>query len=156
MSISTTWGGGEDHTPGWGGATWGKSEVASSFQFCVWKGGFETAKLCESVYTRKGGGFNLPISWNVWKGYFPSNVHFFACIWDIASVWKVCGKGVIFIDTFHTIRVLSNFARRAGYTTFPSNRLPGIIHGTGRDMINQNGLEWKVGPRIIIIFKLKV
>ncbi len=30
----------------------------------------------------------------------------------------MCGKGIIFIDTFHTIRV-KNFAVRAGYATFP-------------------------------------
>ncbi len=37
----------------------------------------------------------------------------------------MCGKGIIFIDTFHTIKVLSNFAGRAGYSTFPPRRPPG-------------------------------
>ncbi len=39
----------------------------------------------------------------------------------------MCGKGIIFIDTFHTIRVLSNFAGRAGYATFPPRRPPGKL-----------------------------
>ncbi len=34
----------------------------------------------------------------------------------------MCGKGIIFIDTFYTIRVLSNFAGRAGYATFTTRR----------------------------------
>ena len=40
----------------------------------------------------------------------------------------MCGKGIIFIDTFHMVRVLSNFAGLAAYATFPSGRSPGIDH----------------------------
>ncbi len=40
----------------------------------------------------------------------------------------MCGKGIISIDTFHTIRVLSNFAGLAGYATFPARRLPARDH----------------------------
>ncbi len=36
----------------------------------------------------------------------------------------MCEKGKIFIDTFHKIRVLSNFAGRARYATFPARRPP--------------------------------
>ena len=50
------------------------------------------------------------------------------------NVWKMCGKGIIFIDTFHTVRVLSNFAGRAGYATFPARHPLGTqMHNSIKD-----------------------
>ncbi len=54
---------------------------------------------------------------------FSSKCLLFCVYWGYQNVWQMCGKGIIFIDTFHTIRVLSNFAGQAGYATFPT-RLP--------------------------------
>ncbi len=87
------------HTPG-GGAAWGKSGVASSSKFACGQGGSKR-QSCVEVCS------------------------LFCVSWGYQSVWKLCGKGIIFIDTFHTIRVLSNFVRQAGYSTFPSRRPPG-------------------------------
>ncbi len=36
----------------------------------------------------------------------------------------MCGKGIIFIESFHMIRVLSNFDGRAGFATFPARPPP--------------------------------
>ena len=43
----------------------------------------------------------------------------------------MCGTGIIFIDTFSAIRVLSNFAGRTGYTTFFETP-PGGVYWRGR------------------------
>ncbi len=79
--------------------------------------GFEKAKLCGSVYTQKGVKSSHVIK-------CVERVFCFACLLfclnlRCQSVWEMCGKGIIFINTFHTIRVLSNFSG-AGYATFPS------------------------------------
>ncbi len=64
----------------------------------------------------------------------------FCVYWGYQSLWKMCGKGITFIDTFHTIRVLPNFAGRAGYATFPPRRPPGA------DCHNDRGLVcWHLG-----------
>ncbi len=56
---------------------------------------------------------------------FSSKYSLFCVYWGYQGIWKMCGKGMIFMDTFHTITVLSNFARRAGHATFPARCPPG-------------------------------
>ncbi len=41
-------------------------------------------------------------------------------VFGISVGWKMFGKGIIFIDTFHLIRILLNFAGRASYANFPA------------------------------------
>ncbi len=88
-----------------------------------WKGGFEKAKLCGSVYTHKkgGGGVKSTHFIKCVERVFSSD--FFVCIGNV----KVYGN-VLKRYNFHRYipidKVLSNFAGRAGYATFPARRHP--------------------------------
>ncbi len=86
------------------------------FQICVWKGGLDMAKLC--VHTKKGLKSTCFIKCVERVFRWKCSPRSICVYWGYQSVWKMCGKGIIFMDTFHTIRVLSNFAGRAGYATF--------------------------------------
>ena len=112
---------------------------------------YEADLLCQNMshITTKGRGIrvSLPLCGKgIWKGKVVwkcvhtkrgvKSTHVIKCVERVfsfacllfclylryQSVWKMCGKSIIFINTFHTIRVLSNFAGRTGYTTFPSRR----------------------------------
>ncbi len=90
---------------------WGKSGVASSSKFACGKGGLQW-QSCVEVHTPKKGVRSTHFIKCV-KRVFSFKCSLFVCNWWYQSVWKVCGKGIIFIDTLYTIRFLSNFAGRA-------------------------------------------
>ncbi len=122
------------------GAAWEKRGVASTSKFACGK---VDGKHVERLYCRTGKFRDRQFSriWTIqaWHGILVPKIQELQKL--LIFAWrkfsqirrfrknflhaKISCSTVIFIDTFHTIRVLSNFAGRAGY--FSLEMPPGLI-----------------------------